>query len=142
MSCSASNKLCEHLVISQSVAFTNNQLVINIPAGSYEDDEKYCIIVGQSIPATTTIAANVVITIGSGTTTYPLVNNDCTNVSACQISSRTRYSVRVHTNIQSGVFKLIGRANCTQCGSTIAALPITKAATAITDSEQGDEEDA
>ena len=45
MSCPTSKCLCEKLVISQSVTFTNGQLIINIPAGSYENNEKYCIIV-------------------------------------------------------------------------------------------------
>ena len=90
MSCPTSKCLCDKLIISQSVTFTNGQLVINIPAGSYTDDGKYCIVVAQAIPTTTTIAANVVITIGTDTTTYPLVNCDCTNVNACQISRRKR----------------------------------------------------
>ena len=125
MSCPTSKCLCERLVISQSVTFTNGQLVINIPAGSYENNEKYCIIVAQNIPVATTIIANVVITIGTGTTTYPLLNCDCTNVSACQITPRTRYSVRVHTNIQSGVFKLLGPVSCCQCkNNTATALPV------------------
>ena len=135
MSCPTSKCLCERLVISQSVTFTNGQLVINIPAGSYENNEKYCIIVAQNVPDTTTIVANVVITIGTGTTTYPLLNCDCTNVSACQITPRTRYSVRVHTNIQSGIFKLLGPAKCNLCNRSAAALPITT--TATTETEEG-----
>lgn len=133
MSCPAVKCLCEHLVISQSVAFTNNQLVITIPAGNYQDKEKYCIVVGQEIPTTTTITAPVVITIGTGTTNYPLVNCDCTNTTACQIHSRTRYSVRVHTNIQSGVFKLLGKANCNRCCDAAASLPIAAANVEVND---------
>lgn len=132
MSCPTSKCLCDKLIISQNVTFTGGQLVINIPAGSYADDGKYCIVVAQSIPTTTTIAANVVITIGTSTTTYPLVNCDCTNVNACQINSRKRYSVKVHTNIQSGVFKLLGPANCCQCRRGARALPIPTTAAAPT----------
>lgn len=135
MSCPTSKCLCERLVISQGVTFTNGQLVINIPAGSYENNEKYCIIVAQNVPDTTTIVANVVITIGTGTTTYPLLNCDCTNVSACQITPRTRYSVRVHTNIQSGIFKLLGPAKCNLCNRSVVALPITT--TTTTETEEG-----
>lgn len=131
MSCPTVKCLCEHLVISQDVTFADGQLVINIPAGSYKNREKYCIVVGQAIPETATINAPVVITIGEGTTTYPLVNCDCTNVVACQINTRTRYSMRVYTNIQSGVFKLLGRAYCTQCcHQGIDSLPIEAAAPA------------
>lgn len=137
MSCPTSKCLCNHLIVSQAVTFADGILTINIPAGSYADDEKYCIIIAQAIPTTTTIAANVVITIGTDTTTYPLVNCDCTNVTACQINTRTRYSTKVHTNIQSGVFKLLGRANCCNCRNCgAAALPIPVAtAPAITGGE-------
>lgn len=133
MSCPTSKCLCDKLIISQAVTFADNQLTINLPAGSYGNGEKYCIVVAQEIPAATTITANVVITIGSGTTTYPLVNCNCTNVNACQLSTRKRYSVRVHTNIQSGVFKLLGPVSCCQCrNNTAAALPIETETTPTT----------
>lgn len=126
MSCPTSRCLCDNLIISQEVSFTNNQLIINIPEGSYANNKKYCIVVAQSIPTSTTIAADVVITIGDDTeTTYPLVNCDCTNVNATQITNRKRYSVKVHTNIQSGVFKLLGPTNCCSCRNQEAALPIS-----------------
>ena len=133
MSCPTTKCLCDNLIISQNVTFTNGQLVINIPAGSYANNCKYCIVVAQSIPTTTTIAANVVITIGTSTTTYPLINCDCTNVNACQISSRKRYSVKVHTNIQSGVFKLLGPASCCQCRRGARALPVPTTTTTPTE---------
>ena len=113
MACSNVGCLCKHLVISEDVTFTEPNLIINIPSGNYENGEKYCIVIGQEIPVDTTIAANVMITIGDDDTTmYPLVNSNCTNVNACQIGTRTRYATRVYTNIQSGVFKLLGNLNC------------------------------
>lgn len=121
MSCPTSKTLCDKLVISQAVNYAANQLIINIPAGSYANGEKYCIVVAQDIPTSTTIVADVYITIGTGATLYPLVNCDCTNVKAYQIAARKRYSVKVHTNIQSGVFKLLGPVNCCQCRSNAAA---------------------
>ena len=123
MSCQNTKHLCNRLVISESVTFTNNTLVINLPAGNYNDREKYCIVVAQNIPDTTTITAPVEISIGGGTTTYPLVNCDCTNVYACSINKRTRYSVCVHTNISSGVFKLLGKIPCSKCGNNLTSLP-------------------
>ena len=74
MSCKNVCKLCNRLVISQAVAFTGGNLVITLPAGSYNNGEKYCIVIAQSIPETTTINAPVVIQIGTGTTLYPLQN--------------------------------------------------------------------
>lgn len=128
MACSNVGCLCNHLVFSQAITFADNTLTINLPAGSYANQGKYCIVIAQEIPTTTTIAANVVITIGDDTTEYPLVNNNCTNVSARELSTRTRYATRVFTNIQSGVFKLLGNLNCSscQCRSNAApALPIS-----------------
>lgn len=123
MSCSNCKRLCKRLVISTAVTFENNTLVINIPEGNYCNNEKYCIVVAQNIPDTTTISAPVEISIGSGTTTYPLVNCDCSNVYACAINRRTRYSVYVSTNISNGVFKLLGRIPCSQCANNLASLP-------------------
>lgn len=120
-------RLCKNLVISEAVTFTAPNLIINIPAGSYANGQRYCLVVGQDIPTDTTIAATVGITIGDDTTIYPLVNSNCTNVSACRITSRSIYSVVVRTNIQSGVFKLVEPiCPCNYCGYNNAApaLPI------------------
>lgn len=124
MSCPTYKKLCNRLIISSAVTFTGGNLTINIPEGTYANDEKYCIVIAQNIPETTTINAPVVITIGTGTETYPLMNCDCTNVTACAINRRTRYSVCVHTNISTGVFKLLGRIPCSQCSNYAPSLPI------------------
>ena len=50
MSCKPICTLCRKLRISQNVTFSNDTLIINLPAGSYNDGEKICIIVAQSIP--------------------------------------------------------------------------------------------
>ena len=125
MACCNISCLCKCIVLSQSVEFADDNLTINLPAGSYENGGHYCIVVAQEIPAETTIAANVVITIGEDTTTYPLVNSNCTNVQAYQISTRTKYPTTVATNIGEGVFKLSRNINCIRCGGNAApALPI------------------
>lgn len=112
MSCKTVCKLCDKLVISQSVTFSDGNLIIDLPAGSYNDGCKYCIVVAQSIPATTTINAPVVITIGTGTQQYPLLKCDCSQATACSIRTRTRYSTCVETTPTSGVFKLTGKICC------------------------------
>lgn len=108
MACKNVCKLCNKLVISQSVTFTGGTLVINLPAGSYNNGCKYCIVVAQAIPAAATINAPVVITIGTGTEQYPLTNRCCAQVTACAIRSRTRYAAVVSTNATGGTFKLQG----------------------------------
>lgn len=108
MACKPVCKLCDRLVISQSVTFAGGNVVINLPAGSYRNGEKYCIVVAQAIPNTATINAPVVITIGTGTQQYPLTNRCCVPVTACGIRTRTRYSAIVSTTTTSATFKLLG----------------------------------
>lgn len=112
MACKPVCKLCDKLVLSQSVSFTGGNLEINLPAGSYNNGEKYCIVVAQAIPDTTTINAPVVITIGTGTALYPLTRRNCAQVTACGIRTRTRYSVCVVTNAAGGRFRMLGQPCC------------------------------
>ena len=114
MACRDTCRLCDRLIISESVTFTAPNLLINIPSGSYSDGCKYCIVVAQTIPAATTITALVFITIGDGTELYPLNKCDCSQLTACGIRTRTKYATRVATSPPTGgAFKLIGKASCT-----------------------------
>lgn len=113
MACKTSCKLCDKIRISQSVTFTGGNLVIDLPAGSYGNDCKYCIVIAQAIPDATTINAPVVFTIGGDTAvTYPFTRCDCSQVTACAIRTRTRYSTVVSTNATSAVFKSLGGLSC------------------------------
>lgn len=112
MACKPVCQLCPHLVLSQALTFTGGNLVINLPAGAYNNGEKYCIIVAQPIPDTTTINAPVVVTIGDGTELYPLTTKNCRSVTACGIRTRTRYSTCVVTNATSGTFRMLGQPCC------------------------------
>ena len=99
-------------MISQAVSFTGGNLVVNLPAGSYQNGQKYCIVVAQAIPDATTINAPVYITIGTGTALYPLTKCNCAQVTACGIRTRTKYSTIVSTTATGGTFKLLGRPAC------------------------------
>ena len=130
MACKPVCKLCDHLIISQAVTFAGGNLIINLPAGAYNNGEKYCIVVAQAIPATTTINAPVVITIGTGTQQYPLTNRCCAQLTACAIRTRTRYSTVVSTSGTGGTFKLLGNAcpcptnNLPSINGTAPAAPV------------------
>jgi hypothetical protein len=66
-------------------------------------------VVAQSLPDTTTINAPVVITIGAGTTAYPLTDCNCAQATAESIHTRTRYATRVATSATgTGTFKYLG----------------------------------
>lgn len=112
MACKANCRLCRRLIISQSVTFADGTLTVNIPAGAYEAGCKYCLVIAQSIPPAATIAAPVVITIGTGTQTYPLTTANCAQVTACGIRTRNRYSTVVLTNATGGAFRMLGRPAC------------------------------
>lgn len=105
-------RLCDNLVISAGVTFTGGNLIINLPANSFRNCDKVCIVVAQAIPATTTINAPVFVTIGTGTQQYPLVKKNCRQVTACGIRTRTRYSTCVETTPTGGLFRLLGNACC------------------------------
>lgn len=117
--------LCKNLIISDSVTFADGTLTINIPAAIYSNGCKYCIVVAQTIPTEATITAPVVITIGEGTTEYPLVDACCVPVTACSITTRTRYPVVVRTDSVSGTFRLLGKLNCRRCDN-LASLPVAE----------------
>lgn len=92
-------------------------------------------IIAQNIPATATIGANVLFSIGGGLVQYPLVNRCCRPVTACGIRTRTRYSVVVETTPTSGVFKMLGNPCCapnnnlTSINGTAPAAVVTGAST-------------
>lgn len=130
MNCKSNCKICTQLVISESVLFdpTTNSLDITLPTPSEETEVRYlngckvCIVVAQAIPASTTINALVNIVIGG--TRFPLVQCNCSQVTACQIKSRTRYATRVVTDTVSGSFRLLSNLCCTK-PDNLRALPIT-----------------
>ena len=113
MDCKPICKLCPHLVISTDVTYASGVLTVNLPAGSYNNGEKYCIVIAQNIPTTAIIGAPVVVTIGSGTVQYPLTRCNCKQLTACGLRTRTRYSAVVETTPTGGVFRLLGKPCCT-----------------------------
>ena len=136
MACKSVCQVCKKLVISQAINFTDNTLIVDLPAGSYQDGCKYCIIFAQTIPQTATIGSNVVFTLGSGTVQYPLVNRCCRPVTACGIRTRTKYSVVVETTASGATFKMLGNPACSPINNLTAIngtapttdTPVTQAA--------------
>lgn len=120
MACKNVCRLCDNLIISEDVTFTAPNLIINIPAGSYGNCDKFCIVVAQAIPAATTITAPVFITIGDGTVLYPLNRCDGTQATAAELRTRTRYSTKVTTTATGGAFRLLGRL----CGARDTTLTV------------------
>lgn len=120
MACKNVCRLCDKFIMSTAVAFTGGNLVITIPAGDYRRGNKYCIVIAQAIPDTTTINAPVIIQIGTGTEQYPLVNRCCAPVTACGIRTRTKYSTVVATSGTGGTFRLLGKPSCAPDNSLVS----------------------
>lgn len=108
--CGYIKKACDRLVYSADVTFTAPNLIINLPADSYGNNERYCIVITTALPAETTIDAPAFFSIGDGTELYPFL--DCTGrqLTARNIATRYRYSVCVRTTPTTGTFNLMGRA--------------------------------
>ena len=123
MSCQNVCKLCKNLIISESVLFdpTTNSLDITIPNNGYRNCDIVCIVVAQTIPASTTINALVNIVVGG--TRFPLVKCNCEQAIATEIQTRTKYKTRVLTNTTTGTFRLQGNIHCSRT-SNLDVLPI------------------
>lgn len=132
MACKNVCRLCNHLIISTAVAVSGTNLVVTIPDGSYYNDEKYCIVIAQTIPAAATVNMPVVIQIGTGTQLYPLINCDCVQLTACQLHTRTKYATRVLTNSTGGTFRILGNV-CGCCINQLSSINGTAPATVTTE---------
>lgn len=105
-------KMCTRLIATDGITFNGTSLVINLPAGAYNNCERFCILIADPIPAATTRGAPVVFTIGGGAVLYPF--NDCCGTQLTQesISENYRYMVRVRTTATSGSFNWLGKGAC------------------------------
>lgn len=123
MSCQNVCRICKNLIISESVLFdpTTNSLDITIPNNGYRNCDIVCIVVAQTIPASTTINALVNIVVGG--TRFPLVKCNCEQAIATEIQTRTKYKTRVLTNTTTGTFRLQGNIHCSRT-SNLDVLPI------------------
>ena len=125
--CNRACRLCDRLIISEAVSFANGALAINLPDGNYNNGCRYCVVVAQAVPAAATITAPVYVTIGADATQYPLQRCDCTQATACQIRTRTKYPVMVITSSAGGAFRLMAKIPCAP-NDALASLPAPVAA--------------
>lgn len=139
MACKNSCHVCDRFIATDNITFADGTLIINIPAGDYRNNTKYCIFLNQQFPPETTVAANVVVTIGTGTVQYPLVKRNCRPASPCNLRYHWKYSVCVETSATGGTFRLLGDTSCAPGnqlasinGTAPAAAPATPAVTPTT----------
>lgn len=111
MECIRNCKLCNNLILSTAINYdaATDRILVGLPANTFENCQKYCIVLAQTIPEAATINSQVFFTVGTNPTQYPFVNKDCTPVFATQVRTRRIYSTRVNTSIETGVFKYVGK---------------------------------
>lgn len=123
------NRICRRAIFSNSITLVTvdgtDTLVIDIPAGTYENCGRYCLFVTQDIPPANWNVP-VAISIGGVTTTvFPLVGCNCAQIIVKQLNTDMRYPVRVNTN-GGGSFRVLEGMRC--CPTTAPAVLTTPAA--------------
>ena len=122
--CKNSCNECERKIFSTAITVVTvdgtDNLVIDVPNQTFKNCQRGCIVLIQNIPATATIGMPVAISIGGDTTVvYPLVRNDCSQVTACALRTRVRYPFKVATNATGGVFKILKNLSCSPNNSLL-----------------------
>lgn len=94
-------------VTAESLTFAGDTLTINLPQRVYSAGCPYFLRIVDEIPAATTIGAVVVITIGTGTVEYPLVDCAGAPVTAERLRTGYSYPVVLVSSGTTGAFKVI-----------------------------------
>ena len=102
-------KLCNKFIITTYITYDSGNLVVGLPAGSFRNGEKYCIVFNQAIPAAATVNAPVVFTIGTSPTQYQFLDKCGRAMTASMIETRTRYATHVVTGPTTGAFRWEGK---------------------------------
>lgn len=96
-----------HVVDAAAVTFADGTLTINLPQNTYNSGCPYCLRLPDPLPDTATIGAEVVITIGTGTVEYPLLDMKGVPVTAERLRSGYGYPVAVVGNGSTAAFKVL-----------------------------------
>lgn len=118
--CNISCNECPRKIYSTSVTVVAvndvDTLVVDVPAQSFHNCQRGCLVITQSIPETATINMPVAISIGGVTTTvYPVNNCNCAPVVACQLRTRRRYPYVAQVSGTTGAFKILRNLSCAPC---------------------------
>lgn len=131
--CHNSCNECPRKIFSTGVSVitvdTEATLVIDIPAQTFNNCQKGCLVIIQTIPTETTINAPVAISIGGDTTTlYPVTNCRGAQISAAQLRTRKRYPFKVITTPTSGVFSIQRNLSCAP-DNNLLTIPVAETTT-------------
>lgn len=94
-------------ITPDAITFADDTLTINIPQWTYTNGCPYFLRLIGDIPEATTIGADVVITIGTGTVEYPLLDCGGVQVTAERLRTGYSYPVAVVGSGANGAFKIL-----------------------------------
>ena len=122
---------CPRKIYSDSVTVvtvnTVPTLVVDVPAQTFTDCSKGCLVITQNIPDTATVYMPVALSIGGVTTTvYPVVDCGCNPVTAPMLRTRRRYPFKVSVNGTNATFRILKNLSCANVNNT-ATIPATVA---------------
>lgn len=111
MNCYKILRIDPRSVTPVAVTFAADTLTINLPQMAYNVGGVYFLRLTEQIPEATTINAPVVITIGDGTATYPLLSKCGGQVTAASLRSGYSYPLTVVSG-NGGAFKVLDKLWC------------------------------
>lgn len=103
MSCNIACRECPRKIFVSTITFAADTLTLNFPdSTSYVNGGKYCFVLTTNLPDAATVNAPVVVTVGAGTTEFPLLDHCGRQVVAKQLLTRRRYPIRIGTTATGG----------------------------------------
>lgn len=135
MNCKISKgcNVCNHLIPITSATITGGKLVLNIPTGTYQNNQRVCLLISQALPVSNT-PIPVVITTGTSTIQYLLIDKCGNNIYSDQIRSRRIYCTSFKSDTK--LFKYIGCSPL--CPTGFIFVPVTiGVTTALTEVKGG-----
>lgn len=93
-------------VTEETLTFAAGVLTINVPQRSFSAGCPYFLRIVDPIPAETTIGAAVVITIGTGTVEYPLLDCNGGQVTAERLRTGYSYPIELIESGTTGAFQV------------------------------------
>lgn len=107
-------------VTPTAVTFAGGTLTINLPQWTYTSGCPYFLRLIGDIPDETTIGAEVVITIGTGTVEYPLLDCMGVQVTAERLRAGYSYPVAVVGSTGNGAFKMLAPLVFRKCNAAVS----------------------
>ena len=114
------NRINPREIPVEEVTFAAGVLTINIPQRVYSSGCPYFLRLNETIPDTATVGADVVITIGTGTVEYPLLDMSGVQVTVERLRSGYSYAVAVVGTGANGAFRLLAPLIYSKCSAVFS----------------------